>query len=416
MKHWPADANILDPDIFASEKGPPHALFDLWRRTDPVHWNPPTPAYSPDIPHSTMTKGFWVLTRYQDVFEVSRDQERFSSHDEGFVIWDLDEEELQRHRANFMGMTPEEHAPVKRMLMPAFSPRALKDLAPEVDRVARKIVDNISGQDHCEFVFDVASRLPVYTFCELMGIPEAMREQVVELGNAMADVETHGEHEVDPTLQLFALAHEVAEQKRRQPDGSLMSLMVHDQTLGLNPMNINMFFIVFAIAGHETTRSTAAHFVQLMSAYPEQYALLRSDVDAHLENAIEEVLRFTSTTTNFRRTATCDTVIGEQAVKKGDKIYLSYAAANRDPEMFADPHVFDITRPNARKHLAFGTGPHVCIGAGLARLQLHALLKQLITRLPDLRVSGEPDWLRSIWFNAITGLPVSFTPDRSAGG
>ncbi|MDP1630443.1 MAG: cytochrome P450 [Caulobacter sp.] len=413
MKHWPADANILDPDIFPTEKGPPHALFDLWRRTDPVHWNPATPAYAPDMPNSAMTKGFWVLTRYQDVFDVSRDQEQFSSHAEGFVIWDLEEEELQRHRANFMGMTPADHAPVKRMLMPAFSPRSLKALAPDIERVARRIVDDVAGQDHCEFVFDVASRLPVYTFCELMGIPESMRERVVELGNAMADVETHGDHEVDPTLQLFALAEEVAQQKRRQPDDSLMSLMVHDQTLGLNPMNINMFFVVFAVAGHETTRSTAAHFIQLMNAYPEQYALLRSDVDKHLDNAIEEVLRFTSTTTNFRRTATCDTEIGGQAVKKGDKIYLSYAAANRDPAVFADPHVFDITRPNVRKHLAFGTGPHVCIGAGLARMQLQALLKQIVTRIPDLQVAGEPQWLRSIWFNAITRLPITFTPETA---
>lgn len=415
MKSWPADANILDPDIFPSEKGPPHALFDLWRKTDPVHWNPPTPAYAPEIPHAAMTKGFWVLTRYQDVFDVSRDQERFSSHDEGFVIWDLDEEELQRHRANFMGMAPDDHAPVKRLLTPAFSPKALKALAPEIERVASQIVDDIAGQGQCEFVFDVASKLPVYTFCELMGIPESMRDRVVELGNAMADVETHGEHEVDPTLQLFALAHEVAEQKRRQPDGSLMSLMVHDETLGLNPMHINMFFIVFAIAGHETTRSTAAHFIQLMSAWPDQYALLKSDVDAHLENAIEEVLRFSSTTTNFRRTATVDTEIGGRAVKKGDKIYLSYAAANRDPEVFVDPHVFDITRPNARKHLAFGTGPHVCIGAGLARMELHALLKALLTRMPDLRPSEEPQWLRSIWFNAITRLPVTFSPEPATG-
>lgn len=413
MKHWPADANILNPDIFSSEKGPPHALFDLWRETDPVHWNPPTPDYAPDIPRSAMTKGFWVLTRYQDVFDVSRDQETFSSHDEGFVIWDLEEEELQRHRANFMGMKPADHAPVKRMLLPAFSPKALKALAPEIDRVARQIVDDVAGQGHCEFVFDVASKLPVYTFCELMGIPEAMRERVVELGNAMADVETHGAHEVDPALQLFALAHEVAEQKRREPDGSLMSLMVHDQTLGLNPMNIYMFFVVFAVAGHETTRSTAAHFIQMMNAYPDQYALLRSDVNAYLENAIEEVLRFTSTTTNFRRTATVDTEIGGRPVRKGDKIYLSYAAANRDPEVFDAPHVFDITRPNARKHLAFGTGPHVCIGAGLARMELHALLKELVTRTPDLRISEEPQWLRSIWFNAITRLPVTFTPEQA---
>ena len=174
-----------------------------------------------------------------------------------------------------------------------------------------------------------------------------------------------------------------------------------------------MFFVVFAIAGHETTRSTAAHFIQLMATHPDQYALLRSDVDAHLENAIEEVLRYTSTTTNFRRTVMVDTEIGGTAVRKGDKVYLSYAAANRDPSVFPDPHRFDITRENARKHLAFGTGPHVCIGARLARLELHALLKQIVTRTPDFQLDGEPTWLRSIWFNAITRLQIRYTPEAA---
>lgn len=414
MKHWPVDANILDPDIFPAEKGAPHGLFDAWRSTDPVHWNPATPDYRPDLPGSSMTKGFWVLTRYEDVFEVSRDQELFSSYDEGFLVWDPGEDELARQRANFMGMRPAEHSAVKQFLMPAFSPKSLQKLVPEIDRLARQIVDDVAAKGGCEFVFDVASKLPVYTFCELMGIPEEMRETVVDLGNAMADVETRGDHDVDPTFQLIGLAQELAEQKRLRPDGSLMSVLVNDQTLGLSPMSISMFFIVFAIAGHETTRSTAAHFMHLMIAHPDQYALLRQDVDGRLENAIEEVLRYTSTTTNFRRTATADTEIGGAPVKAGDKIYLSYAAANRDPAVFPSPHVFDITRENARKHIAFGTGPHLCIGARLARMQLHALLKQIVTRIPDFRLSGEPQWLRSIWFNAITRLPIAFTPENAA--
>jgi len=414
MTQWPIDANILDPDIFPREKGPPHGLFDAWRDVNPVHWNPATPKYVPTVPASSMTKGFWVLTRYQDVFDVSRDQERFSSYDEGFVIWDLEEQELALHRANFMGMRPADHTAVKHIVMPAFAPKAMQAMVPEIDRLAREIVDDIAPRGHCEFVFEAASKLPVYTFCELMGIPDEMRAKVVDLGNAMADVETRAQHTLDPTFQLFAMAEEISEQKRRRPDGSLMSILVQDKTLGLSQMNINMIFIVFAIAGHETTRSTAAHFMYLMNEHPEQYRLLRSDVDKYLENAIEEVLRYTSTTTNFRRTATIDTEIGGQPVKKGDKIYLSYAAANRDPAMFEAPHVFDITRTNARKHLAFGTGPHVCIGARLARMQLHALLKQIVTRIPDFQVSDEPAWLRSIWFNAVTRLPITFTPERAS--
>ncbi len=414
MTELSIDTNLLNPDLFLSAEGPPHAVFDAWRASDPVHWNPVDDAYRPPVRGFSMTKGFWVLTRYQDVFEVSRDQERFSSYDEGFLVWDLDSEKLAQQRANFMGMRPAEHSAVKRSLVPPFSPKAMDAMAPEVERLAKEVVDDIAATGGCEFVFEVASKLPVYTFCELMGIPVAQRSRVVELGNALADLEAHGHRSDDTSAELFAIAQDLAEEKRQRPDGSLMSLLIHDKALALDQMRINMFFVVFAIAGHETTRSAAAHFMYLMRQQPDQYELLLRDVDTYLPNAIEEVLRYASPTTNFRRTATVDTEIGGRPVKKGDKIYLSYPAANRDPSVFANPHVFDITRENARKHLAFGTGPHVCLGARLARLELHALLKQIVTRMPDFRISGEVERLRSIWFDAITKLPVQFTPERSA--
>ena len=276
--------------------------------------------------------------------------------------------------------------------------------------MAAEIVGSAARKGNCEFVSEVAARLPIYTFCELMGIPENLRDQVADYGNALADVESRTEHSLDPMIGLFALAQELAEEKRRNPDDRLLSAMVNDTTLNLDPMQINQFVLVFAMAGHETTRSTAAHFIHLMLKHPDQYALLRSDFDGHIENAIDEVLRYTSTTTNFTRTAMEDTEIGGYPVKKGDNIYLSFAAANRDPAVFEDPHRFDITRANAKRHLAFGTGPHVCIGARLAKMQLRALLKEVVTQMPDIRLAGEPEWLRSVWFNAIIRMPVTFTP------
>jgi cholest-4-en-3-one 26-monooxygenase len=402
--------NLINPDVFPAEHGPPHRLFDHWRQTDPVHWNPPNPGYTGGMPGSSGVRGFWVLTRYQDVYDVSMDQARFTSHD-GIVLWDVEGEELERQRANFMVMQPEQHSAVKKVIMPPFMPRALADLAPEVDKLAAEIVDRIAGKGACEFVFDVASVLPVHTFCELMGIPPQYRDQVAGYGNEMADVESRTSISMDPMIGLFGLAQQMAEEKRRNPDGRLLSAMVNDTTLNLDPMMINQFVLVFAMAGHETTRSTAAHFIELMSRHPEQYALLRADFDGHIDNAIDEVLRYTSTTTNFIRHVVADTEIGGRPVKKGDKIYLSYAAANRDPAVFDDPHRFDITRANAKRHLAFGAGPHICVGARLAKMQLRALLKQIVTRLPDLHPAGEPEWLRSIWFNAIIKMPVVFTPE-----
>jgi cholest-4-en-3-one 26-monooxygenase len=308
-----------------------------------------------------------------------------------------------------MGMRPADHVGIRQAIMSAFTPKMLQDMTPKIQALAREIVDDIAPRGSCEFVFDVASRLPVYTFCELMGIPLEMREKVVELGNALADVETHGDRSDDPTMELFGLAHQVAQQKLKTPDGSLMSTLVHHPAIGSNVMALNMIFVVFAVAGHETTRSTAVHFMNLMREHPDQYRLLRSDPAKYLGNAIEEVLRYTSTTTNFRRTATMDTEIGGTPVKKGDKIYLSYAAANRDPAVFKDPHKFDITRENAKRHIAFGTGPHVCIGARLARIELHALLLRILERMPDYEMAGQPEWLASIWFNAITKFPIRYS-------
>jgi cytochrome P450 len=401
--------NLLNADLFPLHNGPPHHLFDKWRGFDPVHWNPANPEYKAVLPGSSGVKGFWVLTRYQDVFDVSMNQELFTSHD-GIVVWDFDGEPLEQQRANFMSMKPDDHNAVKRVIMPPFMPKAMAAMSPSIDKLAAEIVSSVAGRGECEFVFDVASRLPVYTFCELMGIPEEYRDQVADYGNAMADVETRSSHSMDPAIGLFGIAQMLAEEKRRNPDDRLMSAMVNDTTLNLDPMAINQFFLVFAMAGHETTRSTAAHFLELMGRHPDQYALLLSDFDAHIDNVVDEVLRYTSTTTNFTRIATADTEIGGQKVRKGDKVYLSYAAGNRDPAVFADPHKFDITRENARRHLAFGVGPHVCIGARLARMQLRALLRELVKQIPDIHIIGEPEWLRSVWFNAIIKLPVAFTP------
>lgn len=412
------ETNLADADLIPSRGGPPYELFADWRRRDPVHWNPaPDPAdYHCHLPGASLDKGFWVLTRYQDVFDVSRDQGLFSSHTEGTVIWDYDLPHLEQHQAGIMAMAPEQHAQVKRLVLPPFSNQALAAFEPDIARAAREIVDGVAARGECEFVFDVASRLPVYTFCTLMGIPAGDREQIFRLGNALADTESPRRREFDPTHELFQYSARLAEEKRHNPDRSMMSAYVNGEMDGerLTEAQVAMFFVTMSIAGHETTRGTAAHFVRLMSQHPDQYELLRSDPDRYLPNAIEEVLRFSPPVIQFRRTATRDAEIGGRPIAKGDKVYLSYPAANRDPQVFADPDRFDITRANAAKHLSFGTGPHVCLGARLARIQLKLLLQQIVERIPDIRPVGEPRFLRSIWFNAIIEMPVRFTPEQGA--
>lgn len=418
MSQLPVTTNLADPELIPSEGGPPHGLLAQWRENDPVHWNPPNADYNPTMVGATISKGFWVLTHYKDVFDVSRDPHLFSSHDGGPIIWDFEPEQLAIQQAGMMGMTPERHAQVKRLVLPPFAPKELAGLEPEIQAVAREIVDDVAAKGSCEFVFDVASRLPVYTFCKLLGVPDELRETVYKLGNAAADVESYkSDEDQSAAFQLFAIAEQLAAEKREKPDDTMLSRVIHGDVDGekLDDVNINMFFVTLSIAGHETTRATAAHFIRLMNEHPEQYKLLRSDVDKHLPNAIDEVLRFSPPVIKFRRTATADTEVHGQKIAKGDKIYLSYPAANRDPEVFENPDVFDITRKNASKHLAFGTGPHVCLGARLAHMQLRALLKEIITRIPDIHPAGDMTMLKTIWFNGIINMPVEFTPETPNG-
>ncbi|TFU05493.1 cytochrome P450 [Polymorphobacter arshaanensis] len=410
------DTSLVDVDLIPEGKGPPLELFARWRREDPVHWNPP-PApgtYSSPQVGATLDKGFWVLTRYKDVDTVSRNQQLFSSWLGSPIIWDYDEEALARQRAGMMGMDPDRHLRTKRLVTPIFMPRVINELEPEIARVAKSIVDDVAAAGRCEFVFDVASRLPVYTFCKLLGVPDGDRDLIFKLGNLVADTENADTDHGQSVMQLMEYALRLAAEKAANPDGTMMSNIVNGEVDGdkLAPEEVAMFFVLLSIAGHETTRTTAVHFIRLMTEYPDQYALLRSDPERYLPNAIDEVLRFSPPVIKFRRTATQDTMIGERAVKAGDKIYLSYAAANRDPGMFEDPDRFDITRANASKHLSFGIGPHICLGARLASMQLKHLLMEVITRIPDFRIVGEPTYLRSLWFSAILNMPIEFTPER----
>jgi cytochrome P450 len=407
------DANLADADVIVDFAGPPFEVLARWREEDPVHWNPVLPGYSNPNPQYQLNKGFWVLTRYQDVFDASRDPLRFSSHLGGPMIWDIEGRTLEAMRAGIMGMDPPQHPQVKRLVLPPFMPRNLEAFTPQIEARAKELVDSIAHRGECEFVFEVASRLPVYTFCVLMGVPEEDRERIFEIGNASADSDNRSDiAALQKELALYGV--DLAEKKRANPDSSMMSAYVHGKVDGesLTPAQIMSFFATVSVAGHETTRNTAGHFIRLMHDHPDQLELLMSDLDRYLPGAIDEVLRYAPPVMEFRRTATEDMELRGKQIKAGDKIYLSYASANRDAEVFEDPDRFDITRANAGKHLSFGTGEHVCLGARLALVQLRVLLKELLTRLPDIRPVGPQEYLRSVMFYGLKRLDVVFTPEQ----
>jgi len=408
------DVNLADADLLEKCDGPPVAMFRRWQETDPVHWNPPPENFYNPNPRFKMDKGFWVLTRYQDVYDASRNPTVFSSAIGGPVIWDLEGTPLKAQQASLMGMDPPQHVKVKSLVVTPFMPRKLDAFTPEIEGVAKEIVDAIASKGSCEFVFDVASRLPVYTFCVLMGVPLEDRERVFAMGNAMADTDNpHDIHAIH--MEMDAIARKVTEAKRAHPDETMMSSYANAEVDGkpLSQSKITAFFNTISIAGHETTRNTASHFVRLMHEHPDQKELLLSDLDRLLPNAINEVLRYAPPVMQFRRTAAQDVDVGGKTIKAGDKVYYAYVAANRDPSVFPDPDRFDITRENADKHLSFGIGQHACLGARLASLQLRLLLKELYTRLPDIAPEGPPDYLNNIMFFALRKMPVRFTPEKA---
>jgi cholest-4-en-3-one 26-monooxygenase len=289
-------------------------------------------------------------------------------------------------------------------------------LEPTIRRHARAVVDRIAKKGECEFVEDLACELPLTLICELMGVPQEMRKQIFDWSNALIGADDADMKSGDPqatAMQMWMYCNTLVAEKRSKPDDALISLLANGAVDGeaLSDLELNNFFVLLSVAGNETTRNATSQFMRLMSEHPKQLALLQSDVDRYLPDAIEESLRFAPPVMQFRRTAMADTEIRGVRIAKGDKLYLSYPSANRDEDVFGETSMqFDITRQN-NDHIAFGIGEHYCLGANFARMQLHCILRELLTRLPDIELVGAPAFQRSNFIAGIKRMPVKFTPE-----
>ncbi len=410
----PGDVDLADPNNVVRYGGAPVDYFAVLRREDPVHWNELTEAGRQEVP--TLKRGFWVLTRYDDIVRASKDHAYFSSHIGGPVLWDLEgvENALETQRAGMMGMDPPDHSRYRKLVAPPFTPRSIAKIEPVIQAKATEIVDAVASRGHCDFVMDLGWDLPMTMMCEFMGVPHEDRQMMFELSTAAATPEgkTREEHQA-ATGGLVTYALELARRKRENPDDGLVSRYANGEVEGaeLNDLEIGTFFTTLSIASHETTRNTSNHFMRLLSRHPDQKALLLSDLDNLLPNAIEETLRHSPPVMQFRRTMAQDLELRGKKLRAGDKVYMSYVSANRDEDVFPDPDRYDITRENAREHLAFGSGNHFCLGAGLARMQLRVLFREILSRLPDIHVVGPPERLTTVWFDAIQKMEVAFTPN-----
>jgi cholest-4-en-3-one 26-monooxygenase len=412
METPPGALSLFDPDTYRA--GPPHAYLRRLRQEAPVCWHEkPGPELKTN---STMQSGYWVLSKYQDVIDVSRNPHVFSSYIGTSFLMDPPDTELPGLQAMLINMDPPGHVKYRRLVQRGFTPKMVAQLEPRIRMHARRIVDNVARKGHCDFVNHIACELPLILICELMGVPEEDRPQIFDWSNALIgndDPEMRaGADPMQVSAQMWMYSNALAQKKREQPDDTLISKYVHGEVDGMkiSEFELNNFFLMLSVAGNETTRNATSHFMRLMSEHPDQFALLKTDVDRLLPDAIEEALRFSPPVVAFRRTALEDTEIRGVRIRKGDKVLLSYPSANRDEEVFPDPDRFDVRRtPN--HHLSFGIGEHFCLGANFARMQLRCILREVVTRLPDIRVVKPPKFQRSNLIHGIREMRVEFTPE-----
>jgi cytochrome P450 len=291
-----------------------------------------------------------------------------------------------------------------------------------VQRVAAATVDRVIEQGECDFVTEIAARLPLEIICDLMGIPESQHEFVFSRSNVILGAGDPEYTDLDPAkiipmllqsgAELAQLAQELARHRRGTPGEDLVSALVNAEVDGetLTDQELGSFFVLLAVAGNETTRNAISHGMKALCDFPAERARWAADFDGLAPTAVEEIVRWATPVIHFRRTATRDTELRGRRIRAGEKVVMWYCSANRDEEVFEDPFRFDVLRtPN--EHVGFGgPGPHHCLGAHLARREITVMFRELFRRLPDLEVTGEPERLQSFFIHGIKHMPCAFTP------
>jgi len=311
-------------------------------------------------------------------------------------------------------MDPPRHTRLRLLVNKGFTPRMVERLHERVREVTRDIVDDIAKRGECDFVVDVAAELPLQVIAEIMGVPHEDRHQLFTWSNQMIGSEDPEYAVADEVAQsamidMFGYANELATSKRANPSDDIISVLLQAEVDGerLSDLEFDLFFELLAIAGNETTRNLISHGMLALIENPDQRELLIAD-PALLPNAVEEMLRYASPVMYMRRTARSDLEVRGETIKEGDKVALWYIAANHDPEVFPDPHRFDITRDTSAHEAFGGGGPHFCLGSHLAKLEIRVMFEELMARIPRMELAGEVQRLRSNFINGIKHLPVTF--------
>jgi len=403
---FPAGVDLSDPETFVG--GVPHEAFARLRATEPVSWQ--------DEIDGT---GFWSLTKYADVHACSRNHRVFSSGRKGCFMFDSPPDDLERMQLMMVNMDPPRHTKLRAMVNKGFTPVRMRAIEQHVRDVCRDIIDNVAERGACDFVTDIAAELPLQVIAELLGVPLEDRQKVFDWSNRLIgfddpEFQTSMEDGKLAAAEMYVYANQLAEARRSRPQDDLTSILMNAEVEGekLSELEFDLFFLLLAVAGNETTRNLISGGMLKLIEHPAERARLLADPSL-LPTAVEEMLRTVTPVMHFRRTTTQDIEVGGRAIREGDKVIFWYVSANRDEDVFANPDRFDVGRtPN--DHLAFGIGQHFCLGANLARLEIRIMFEELLGRLPDIELSGPIRRLRSNFINGIKSMPVRFTPQRSS--
>ena len=380
----------------------PHDGFDWLREHEPVSYHTTAEGFD-----------FYALTRYEDVVAAGKDWKNFSSA-KGFVVEDLE------GGAELMmaAMDPPRHNSIRRLVSQGFTPRRVIKLEDHIREIAGRLIDDVLPKGESDFVVDLAAELPLQVILEMIGVPHSDRHKVFEWSNTMLGNQDpeYGNADVvkvqSAAMEMYMYWEWLSHQAERERDDDLIQALLDAELEGgekLTSMDIDAFLLLLVVAGNETTRNLIAGGMYTLLQNSEQWELLQEHPEL-LVTGVEEMLRYISPVMYFRRTATRDIDVSGVTIPEGGRTALFFIAANRDPREFPDPHRFDITRqPN--EHVAFGAGgPHYCLGANLARMEIRIMFEELLRRLPDVEQAGEPARLRSNFISGIKHLPVRFAP------
>ena len=404
-----SDVNLMDLDLFVH--GNPHEVFALLRREAPIYWHP-----------RKSGGGFWAVTRYQDALRVYHDPQTYSSEFGISITFDNVVPEQAGSGMMMILTDPPRHNRIRQVISPRFTPRSIAAHQAEVWHICDQILDDVIERGECDFVVDVAGKVPTAVICEMLGIPAEYRDMMYALGNAAIgsqDPEYNQGRSAMETgrnaqAEFFAYFAKLIDERRKCPTGDLISAFTVGEVEGAKLTDLEVLFNAFLliIGGQETTRNAISGGMLALLDHPEQRARLANNPSV-MPTAIEEFLRWTTPVTHILRTARKEDELNGQTIRAGDKVVVWNASVNRDQAVFPNADKFDVTRtPN--DHLAFGHGEHFCVGSHLAKLEMRVMIEQVMRRMPDLELAGPPERLRSNFVAGIKHMPVRFSPAAHA--